>query len=210
MVAQPTILEVAREFNDGAEYFPIPYDPRVFYPTPLPTERKIKRVFLASAHDFRTKGTDRFLYALSSIKIPLEIKTIRYGKDVEKAEKLAKKLGLKTNFIEKVPHNEINNLYWESDIVLGSFGIGQLDTVAIEAMACGRPLVHHIRKAFYPSCLLEEFSKAKYVVDLIERLLTSRKEAMKRVQKQLEYVKANHSSIVLAEKLAMIYEKLVG
>lgn len=210
LVAQPTILDLAQEFNESSEYFPIPYDPRVFYPTPLPTEREVKRVFLAAAHDFRTKGTDRFLYALSLIKIPLEIKTIRYGKDMKRAEKLAKKLGLKTIFIEKVPHNEMNNLYWESDVVLGSFGIGQLDTVAIEAMACGRPLVHHVRERFYLSCPLEEFSEVKHVIDVIERLLTSRKEAMKRVQKQLKYVEANHSGAILAQKLAMIYEKVTG
>ena len=208
LVAQPTILEVAKEFNDSAEYFPIPYNPEVFYPTPLPTEGEIRRVFLASVHDFRIKGTDKFLYALASIKIPLGIKTIRCGKDVEKAEKLAKKLGLKINFVEKVSHDKINKLYWESDLVIGSFGVGQLDTVAIEAMACGRPVVHHIRKRFYPLCPLEEFMSVEEVSEDITRLLTDEKETERRIQMQLRYVNANHSASLLAEKLAKIYYEL--
>jgi glycosyltransferase involved in cell wall biosynthesis len=208
LVAQPTILDVAKELNYTAEYFPIPYDPKLFYDVPSVTGRKVKRVFMASPQDFRIKGSDRLLHALSLVKIPFKVVAVRYGRDVKKAEKLAERLGLNVEFIDKVPHDAMNQLYWGSDIVLGSFGVGQLDTVAIEAMACGRPVVHHVRKRFYPSCPLEEFTSVEEVSEDITRLLTDEKETEKRIQMQLRYVNATHSAPLLAEKLAKIYDEL--
>lgn len=207
LVAQPTILEVAKEFNETAEYFPIPFDPKIFYPKPLPRDRKIKHVFLASSHNFKVKGTDKFLYALASIKTPIKVKTISYGKDVEKARKIAEQLGIKMEFVEKVPHNLINEFYWESDLVLGSFGVGQLDTVAIEAMACGRPVVHSIKKEYFPACPLQDYHNIEEVKEEIEMLL-DRGNALKRVKQQLDFVNNAHSAEVLAKRLARLYSEV--
>ena len=44
LVAQPTILDIAKEYNSTAEYFPIPYDPELFYPKPM-LNRKRKASF---------------------------------------------------------------------------------------------------------------------------------------------------------------------
>lgn len=209
LVAQPTILDIAKEFNDTAEYFPIPYDPKLFYNAPFITRRKVRRVFMASPQDFRVKGSDKLLRALSLVRIPFKVVAIRYGRDVKRVEKLAEDLGLDVKFIDKVPHDTMNRLYWGSDIVLGSFGVGQLGTVAIEAMACGRPLVHHIRKHFYPSCPLEEFKSVEEASGMIIKLLTDKKEAKRRVGMQLEYVNKTHQAPLLAGKLARIYEGLM-
>jgi glycosyltransferase involved in cell wall biosynthesis len=209
LVAQPTILETAKKYNGTAEYFPIPYDPEVFYPKHLPPEREEKHVLLVSPHYFRVKGTDKFLHALAHVKIPFNMKAIRYGRDVEKAQILARKLGLRVEFIDKVPHHKMNKLYWEADVVLGSFGVGQLDTVAIEAMACGRPVVHHIIKEYFPNCPLEEIQTVKEAQEIIEKTLSSRKERERRVKKQLKYVEANHSAKILTQKLGNIYLKFL-
>jgi len=204
LVAQPTILDVAKEFNDTAEYFPIPYDPEIFYPKPLLEEREVKRVFLASPHDFRVKGTDKFLYALASVDVPLKVKSILYGRDVKRASELSRKLKLNIEFIEKVPHERMNTLYWESDLVLGSFGVGQLDTVAIEAMACGRPVVHFIKKEYFPSCPLKNYNDIEEVKEDVEMLL-DRDYAVKRVKQQLGYVCKVHSAEVLVKRLISLY-----
>jgi len=209
LVAQPTILDVAKEFNDTAEYFPIPYDPKLFYSAPFVTGREVKRVFMASPQDFRVKGSDKLLHALSLVNIPFKAVAVRYGRDVERTEKLAEDLGLDVKFIDKVPHDSMNQLYWGSDIVLGSFGVGQLGTVAIEAMASGRPVVHHILRGFYPSCPLEEFTSPKEVSQTLTELLTDEKEVKMRVAVQLKYVKTSHSAPILAEKLTKIYDELV-
>jgi glycosyltransferase involved in cell wall biosynthesis len=210
LVAQPTILDVAKQFNESAEYFPIPFDPLMFFPKPLSTKRRVRQVFIASPHNFKVKGTDKFLYALARVRSPLLVKTIRYGRDWVKAQKLARKLNLKVNFIEKVAHEKMNELYWESDLVLGSFGVGQLDTVAIEAMACGRPVVHSIYEKYFPNCPLERLKTIDEACGVISRLLLDEKERRRRVEDQLEYVNAVHSAFILVKKLMKIYEELVG
>lgn len=209
LVAQPMILNVAREFNKTAEYFPIPYDPKLFYPIPLTTERKVKLVFMASPQNFRIKGADKLFYALSLVKTPVKVKAIRYGKDLERAERLAKQLKLDVGFIDMVPHEDMNQLYWNSDIVLGSYGVGQLDTVAIEAMASGRPVVHHVLEGFYPSCPVEEFKSTEEVTEVITKLLGDREEIEKRVKIQLKYVNATHSATILGGRLAETYKLLI-
>lgn len=208
LVCQPTILEDAKKFNQTAEYFPIPFNPKLFFPKPLPTKRKEKQVFIASAHDFAVKGTDKFIQALASINLPIKVKALRAGRDSEKAQQLARKLNLNVSFVEKVAHEEINKLYWESDLVLGSFSVGQLDTVAIEAMACGRPVVHSISKEHFPECPLEQLSSLEEATELIFRLVDDEKEQKNRVQRQLEYVDKTHSAPLLVERLMKIYSDL--
>jgi glycosyltransferase involved in cell wall biosynthesis len=211
LVAQPTILAAAREYNETAEYFPIPFDPKTFFPKPLNAGREEKHVLLASAHDFAVKGTDKLLKAVASIsKTPITVKSISSGKDLELAKQLAKELGIKIEFMPKVQHQKMNELYWDSDLVLGSFGVGQLDTVAIEAMACGRPVVHSVYKEFFPDCPLEQLESVEDSANLISMLLTEEDKVQKRVATQLDYVNTRHSAPLLSEKLMKIYIGLMG
>jgi glycosyltransferase involved in cell wall biosynthesis len=208
LVAQPTILDKALEFNETAEYFPIPFDPKIFFPTPLPTERQEKQVFIASTHDFRVKGTDKFLKALASLSTPVRIKSLKAGKNRLEAQQLAQELGLTVDFIPKVPHDKINELYRESDLVLGSFSIGQLDTVAIEAMACGRPVVHSVAKKFFKTCPLEELESIDEAAEVIQKLLVNKKAREQRIKFQLVYVNSTHAAPLLADRLFGIYTEL--
>jgi glycosyltransferase involved in cell wall biosynthesis len=209
LVAQPTILDVAKEYNSTTEYFPIPYDPELFYPKPMPNRKGEKLVFLASAHDFKVKSTDKLLYACAKVKVPFKLRMINYGKDAEKAKVLARKLGLNVEVVQKVPHENMNKLYWDADLVLGSFGVGQLDTVAIEAMACGRPIVHHILKTYFPQCPLDEFRGIEEVAERISELLVNKEKAKEKCKRQLEYVSNFHAANKLAKKLMKIYGEMV-
>ena len=208
IVAQPTILDKALEFNETAEYFPIPFDPKIFFPTPLPTERQEKQVFIASTHDFRVKGTDKFLKALASLSTPVRIKSLKAGKNLLEAQQLAQELGLTVDFIPKVPHDKMSELYRESDLVLGSFSIGQLDTVAIEAMACGRPVVHSVSRKFFKTCPLEELESIDEAVEVIQKLLVDGETREQRIKTQLAYVNSTHAAPLLADRLFEIYTEL--
>jgi glycosyltransferase involved in cell wall biosynthesis len=207
-VAQPTILEIAKEFNETAEYLPIPFDPAIFFPKALPENKDGKIVFLASAHNFKIKGTDKFLHALASLPKTVKIKSIALGKDFSKAQQLAKDLNLNIEFIEEVPHEKMNELYWGSNLVLGSYAIGQLDTVAIEAMACGRPVVHSISRKFFQTCPLEELDASDEATEIISRLLTASGEIEERIRKQLLYVNSVHSAPLVAKKVMNAYLEL--
>jgi glycosyltransferase involved in cell wall biosynthesis len=207
-VAQPTILEIAKEFNETAEYLPIPFDPAIFFPKSLPENKNEKIVFLASAHNFKIKGTDKFLRALASLPNLVKIKSLALGKDFLKAQQLSKNLNLSVEFIEGVPHDKMNELYWGSDLILGSYGVGQLDTVAIEAMACGRPVVHSVSRRFFQTCPLEELENSDKATEIIFRLLTDRKEIEERIKKQMLYVNSLHSAPLVAKRLMSIYWEL--
>ena len=210
LVAQPTVLSTAKEYNQTAEYFPIPFDPEIFYPKPLPEKRPEYHVFLASAPDFNIKGTDKLLRAASLVPEKIKVKTFNAGKDLEKTKQLAKELKLSIDFIGKVSHGMMNELFWESDLVLGSFATGRehLDTVAIEAMACGRPVVHSVPKKFFASCPLEELSDPTATAEIISRLLSNQNEKENRIEEQLNYVNINHSAPVLVQKLLKIYSTI--
>lgn len=208
LVAQPTILDTALEFNDSAEYFPIPFNPQTFFPKPLIPEQEEKQIFLASAHDFRTKGTDNFLKALANLSVPVKIRTIASGENLLEAKQLAGELGLRFDFTNRVSHSEMNTIYWESDLVLGSFSIGQLDTVAIEAMACGRPVVHSVSRKYFKNCPLEELESIKVTSEIIESLLNDRRKREQRVKLQLDYVGSTHAAPLLSERLFGIYNML--
>jgi glycosyltransferase involved in cell wall biosynthesis len=210
LVAQPTVLDTAKEYNETAEYFPIPFDIEIFYPKPLAEKRPQYNVFLASVSDFNVKGTDKLLRAVSVVPDKITVKTFNAGRDLEKTKQLAKELKLDIDFISKVPHSAMNELFWESDLVLGSFSIGRehLDTVAIEAMACGRPVVHSVPKKYFPSCPLEELKDPAATAEIISRLLSNQNERENRVKEQLNYVNAVHSAPVLVEKILKIYSTL--
>ena len=208
IVAQPTILDKALEFNDTSEYFPIPYDPVVFFPKPIPEKNESKNVLLASSHNFETKGTNKLLEALSHISEPIKVKSFASGKDLKDAKNLAVKLNLKIDFIKNIPHDKMNELYWESDIVLGSFGIGQLDTVAIEAMACGRPVVHSITKKYFPECPIEQLVSINQTSQLIHKLLFNNNVQKQRIKNQILYVESTHQAPILSKRLFKIYNEL--
>jgi len=210
LVAQPTVLATAKEYNGSAEYFPIPFDPAFFYQKPLPQKRPEYHVFLASVHDFDVKGTDKLLRAVSLVQEKVKIKSFNAGKDIEKTKQLAKDLKLEIEFVSRVPHGAMNELFWESDLVLGSFATGRehLDTVAIEAMACGRPVVHSVPKKFFASCPLEELRDPPATAEIISGLLSDQKARENRINRQLDYVNGTHAAPILVEKLLKIYSTL--
>jgi hypothetical protein len=102
----------------------------------------------------------------------------------------------------------MNELYRESDLVLRSFSIGQLDTVAIEAMACGRPVVHSVAKKFFKTCPLEELESINDAAEIIQKLLVNRKAREQRIKTQLAYVNSTHAAPLLADRLFGIYTEL--
>ena len=144
------------------------------------------------------------------IKFKIKVKSFNAGKDLEKTKQLAKDLKLEIDFVSRVPLCAMNELFWESDLVLGSFATGRehLDTVAIEAMACGRPVVHSVPKRFFAACPLEELQDCATVTEVISRLLSNPNEKKRRIDEQLNYVNASHSAPILVQKLMEIYSIL--
>jgi len=205
--SQPTIVPQIREFTDKVEYFPIPIDPQLFRPVSLHESRTQPRVVYTSPVNFRVKGTDRVLQAVSQIGSPVKFMAITYGEDLLQAQQLSRKLNAKVEWIERQPRDRMANLYWTADLILGNFGVGQLDTTVVEAMACGRPVVHHLAPGFFPEVPLRSYGTVEEFAEDIEAFLLDREKAEHQVQRQLDYVKVHHADRA-AKRLVEIYEQV--
>jgi glycosyltransferase involved in cell wall biosynthesis len=205
--SQPTIMTQIKEYTDRAEYFPIPIDPQLFRAAECPDDHLEPRVLYSSPVDFSVKGTDKVFQAISEVKRPITFMAIKYGRDLHRAYDLSRRLDVKITWVDRLPHEQMADLYLAADVILGNFGVGQLDTTVIEAMACGRPVVHHLAEGFFPDVPLGSYHTITEFADRIQMLLTDRKMAEQQVQRQLDYVKI-HRADHATKRLLEIYEKV--
>lgn len=99
----------------------------------------------------RYKGNDKLIKAiadyLKSTKKKVKLIMVERGNDVTESKKLIKRLGIEKNVIWLGNINnssKIKYYYNIADVVLDQFGAGILARVAIEALACGCPVVSNI------------------------------------------------------------------
>jgi glycosyltransferase involved in cell wall biosynthesis len=205
--SQPTIVPQIRQYTNKVEYFPIPIDPQLFSASSFPEYRAEFRILYSSPVDFRVKGADKVMEAISLVKQPITLIAIKYGPDLERAYELSHRLGIRVRWIDRQPHSNMAACYRAADIVLGNFGVGQLDTTVIEAMACGRPLVHHLASEFDANVPLGNYQSVEEFADDINRLLADRKAAEQQVQRQLDYVKIHYADRAV-KRLVQIYKQV--
>jgi len=205
--SQPTIMPQIMEYTDRAEYFPIPIDRALFTRAPLPERGTELKVLYTSPVNFAVKGTDRILEAVSKIGFPITFMALRYGPDLDRAHELSRRLGTKIKWLHTRPHSEMASCYSFAHVVLGNFGVGQLDTTVIEAMACGRPVVHHLAPGFYHDVPLRSYHTVDEFTSDIETLLVDRKKAEGQVQRQLDYVKIHYADHAV-KRLMEVYESV--
>jgi len=222
LVAQPMLLDLAKEYNEDSEYLPIPYHP-MFEKVRKEGERfkavsssdEKLRVLMPCSIDFLKKGNDKMFKALVDAARDydgqIEVSIIDYGPDRQKFRRILEKeksKNLIVKLIEHVPHDVIHEVIMKNDLVVGAWGKGNLDTVAIESMACEVPVIQHILVEYYPGCPLNEYHQHEEVVEDVERMF-DRKERIRLARIQLDYVRKNHNPFKLLDRLYKLYMKLV-
>lgn len=205
IVSTPDILGIAKKYRKDAEYLPNPVDSSLFFPKPIIPSNK-RKVLIASDSNWKIKGTDIAIRALSKIRKKVEVSIIRYGKDFEKTISLASSLGLELKILPKQPHSELNQYYWAADIVIDRFALGSLGMVSLEAISCGRPVLSWVSSK-YPEYrdfplrdLLDEELIVKTILNIQSNLW----------KHQYNFVQKNHNVENLTSKLLSIYNKLSG
>ena len=202
LVSTPDILPIAKIHREDAEYLPNPVDTELFYPKPMLERNKKLRVLIASNSDWKVKGTDIAIRALSKIRNDVKVSIIRYGRDFDKTVKLAESLNLKLQVLEKVPHDKMREYYWSHDVVIDQFKIGSLGIVSLEAIASGRPVVTFVSSKYV------EYKEFPLIdVDTEEEIVEAILSADARIwQEEYAYLMKYHSPEAVVGKLLDIYE----
>lgn len=204
LVSTPDILEIAKNYRKDAEYLPNPVDSSLFFPKPINSSKK-KKVLIASNSNWKIKGTDIAIKALSKISKDVEVSIIQYGKDFQKTLSLSSSLGLKLKILPKLSHEKLNQYYWEADIVIDRFALGSLGLISLEAISCGRPVLSWVSSK-YPE------NKSFPLTDLIDEKLiaeTILNTPSNLWRRQYKFVKEYHNIKKITMQLSSIYHKLI-
>jgi len=205
IVSTPDILGIAKKFRDDAVYLPNPVDTALFYPKALMSHGGKKRVLIASDSNWAVKGTDIAIKALSRIKDEVDVSIIAYGKDFDKTVALASSLGLRLNVLPKIPHERLNEYYWNADVVLDRFKLGSLRMVSLEAIACGRPVITYVSSEYseYSDFPLKDVRTEEEVALAVSNV------DVKLWRNEYAYLEKNHKPEVVIKNLLLIYNDVI-
>ncbi len=166
------------------------------------------------------KGTDVLLRAVAETartEPRLRLALVRKGWDIAATEALVRELDLtgRTRWLDPMPKAALARLYSASDLVLDQFGSGILALVAVEALACGAPVLTRV-PAPTPAPFYEEAPPPIFVAterDLVERMKNlvadaSRREEMRELG--VAWIRRNCSPEAVARQIDRIATELAG
>jgi glycosyltransferase involved in cell wall biosynthesis len=206
LVSTPDVLNRARRFREDAEYLPNPVNTKLFYPKPFLDHGGKKRVLVASGANWAVKGTDIAIKALADLRNDVEASIIAYGADLEKTVALSKELGLNLNLLPKVSHENLNEYYWNADVVLDQFRSGALGLISLEAIACGRPAIAYASSEYpeYNEFILRDLQSEEEVVQAIDNV------SPQLWKEQYSFFAKHHDPAVIVPKVLSIYNELLS
>lgn len=206
LVSTPNLVEIAREYRRDVEYLPNPVDMNLFYPKPLMIHEGKLKALIASGADWDVKGTNVAVQALAQLKKDVEVYIVEHGKDLKKTLTLAKSLGLETKLLPQVSHQNLNEYYWNADVVFDQFKAGTYGLTSLEAIASGRPTITYASSKYeeYEDFPLKDINTTDRIVEAISG---SYKELWK---KQYDYLIKHHRPEKVTERLSSIYRDLLG
>ncbi len=206
LVSTPDILKIAKQFRSDAEYLPNPVDTELFHPKPMVPHDGKKRVLIASDSNWMVKGTDIVIRALSEIKDEVEVSIIGHGVDFNRTMVLAFSLGLPLKVLPKIPHEKINEYYWNADLVIDQFKLGSLGMVSLEAIACGRPVVTYVSSEYpeYKDFPLKDIYEVEDIVNAVN------KADAELWRKEYDFLQKYHNPKGCVEKLMSFYDKVIN
>jgi glycosyltransferase involved in cell wall biosynthesis len=206
IVSTVDILPIAKKFSDGASYVPNPIDTTLFYPKRH--ERSVKtKVLIGSNANWKVKGTDIAIRALSHVKDKVKVSLIAQGLDFERTVGLARSLGIEIEILQPKPHEDMNSYYWDSDIVLDHFVYGSISMVCLEAIACGRPVITNVSSKFqeYSDFPIHDLDNEDKIAESLEN---PNFETL--WEKEKLYLDNNHDPRVVAKRVRSIYDDLLA
>ncbi len=188
-------------------------DPNIFYPDPKIKKVSYRLVTVASA-DVPLKGLDYLLEALSDLaKVYPDISLSIIGEQKKggHTERLIRKLSLgdRVSFFSNITRKELRKTYCEAEIAIIPSLYEGFGFAAIEAMACGVPLISTsggaLPEVIKDAGIIIPPKNSKEIYNSIDLLLSSSGLASQLALKASERVKSKFSWKVIAKKLEKVY-----
>jgi hypothetical protein len=127
-------------------------------------------------------------------------------------ERVKDKFDIEFRLIQRMPRTDALRLVQTADIYLEQFVLGDHGMAALEAMACGKPVLSYIKPSMidqYPQDCPIVNANQDNLADILEPLVKDghlRHEIGKRSR---EYVERHHDAVKLGKQLAAIYGELM-
>ena len=190
-------------------------DLNVFYPDSKIQKIPFKLVTVASA-DVPLKGLDYLLKALSDLAevySDISLSIIGEQKKGGHTERLIKKLNLekRVNFFSNLTQEELRKTYCEAELAIIPSLYEGFGFAAIEAMACGVPLISSsggaLPEVIKDTGIIIPPKNAKEIYNSVNFLLSSPKSAKELAEKGLQRANSKFSWTAIAKQLEKVYYK---
>ena len=190
-------------------------DLNVFYPDSKIQKIPFRLVTVASA-DVPLKGLDYLLKALSDLAevySDISLSIIGEQKKGGHTERLIKKLNLekRVNFFSNLTQEDLRKTYCEAELAIIPSLYEGFGFAAIEAMACGVPLISSsggaLPEVIKDTGIIIPPKNAKEIYNSVDFLLSSPKSAKELAEKGLQRANSKFSWAAIAKKLEKVYYK---
>jgi glycosyltransferase involved in cell wall biosynthesis len=190
-------------------------DLNVFYPDSKIQKIPFKLVTVASA-DVPLKGLDYLLNALSDLAevySDISLSIIGEQKKGGHTERLIKKLNLekRVNFFSNLTQEDLRKTYCEAELAIIPSLYEGFGFAAIEAMACGVPLISSsggaLPEVIKDTGIIIPPKNVKEIYNSVDYLLSSPHIAKELAEKGLQRANSKFSWAAIAKKLEKVYYK---
>ena len=161
--------------NYEAHYFPIPIDTDKYCPNEREERGEGLRLLHGSSlswsldwtrdkelHRRTLKRNDLFFAGLAQFRqthpeVPVQVMVPLWGPDKDKAPALCESLGISScvEFVPPLTKAQLLAQYHRADVVVDQFNMPRLGYNAMEALACGRPVLGHFTEELQRACYPE-------------------------------------------------------
>tara|TARA_B100000900_G_C20581782_1_gene717832 strand:+ start:1052 stop:2299 length:1248 start_codon:yes stop_codon:yes gene_type:complete len=192
-------------------------DLKIFFPD-LNIEKIPYRLVTVASADVPLKGLDYLLQALfdlAKVYPDISLSIIGERKKGGHTERLIKKLNLsnRVNFYSNLTQEDVRKTYCESVLAIIPSLYEGFGFAAVEAMACGVPLISTsggaLPEVIKDAGVIIPPKNSKEIYNSIDFLLSSPDHASHLSQKAYERVKSKFSWEVIAKKLEKVYLKQI-
>ena len=190
-------------------------DLNVFYPDSKIQKIPFKLVTVASA-DVPLKGLDYLLKALSDLAevySDISLSIIGEQKKGGHTERLIKKLNLekRVNFFSNLTQEDLRKTYCEAELAIIPSLYEGFGFAAIEAMACGVPLISSsggaLPEVIKDTGIIIPPKNVKEIYNSVDFLLSSPQSAKELAEKGLQRANSKFSWTAIAKQLEKVYYK---